>query len=102
MFNEGVDILEIDMVMFLRLIELFIVFLQQFGRGLRKVKDKYYLIVLDFIGNYKKVNLILFLLSGKRYDIEKIKKIWFVYDEFDFFDDCIVDFDFRIIDIFRK
>lgn len=102
MFNEGVDIPEIDMVMFLRPTESPTVFLQQLGRGLRKAKDKYYLTVLDFIGNYKKANLIPFLLSGKRYDIEKIKKTRFVYDEFDFPDDCIVDFDFRIIDIFRK
>ena len=57
MFNEGLDIPAIDMVMFLRPTESPTVFLQQLGRGLRKHKDKKYLNVLDFIGNYKKVQL---------------------------------------------
>ena len=53
MFNEGVDITSLDMVMFLRPTESPIVFLQQIGRGLRKSKGKDYLNVLDFIGNYE-------------------------------------------------
>lgn len=54
MFNEGLDISEIDMVMFLRPTESPVVFLQQLGRGLRKSWYKEYLNVLDFIGNYEK------------------------------------------------
>ena len=30
-----------------------IVFIQQLGRGLRKAEDKEYVVILDFIGNYK-------------------------------------------------
>ena len=54
MFNEGVDIPSVDMVMFLRPTESPIVFLQQLGRGLRRSKGKEYLNALDFIGNYEK------------------------------------------------
>lgn len=49
--NEGVDIPAINMVLFLRPTESSTIFLQQLGRGLRKYKDKKYVIVLDFIGN---------------------------------------------------
>ncbi len=102
MFNEGVDIPEIDMVMFLRPTESPTVFLQQLGRGLRKAKDKDYLTVLDFVGNYKRAFIIPFLLSGRDYDVEAIKKEKFTINDFDFPDGCVIDFDFRLIDIFRK
>ena len=64
MFNEGVDITSVDMVLFLRPTESPIVFLQQLGRGLRKSKGKEYLNVLDFIGNYEKAGRVRFLLTG--------------------------------------
>lgn len=51
LFNEGVDIPEIDTILFLRPTESATVFLQQFGRGLRLHKDKDHLIVLDFVGH---------------------------------------------------
>jgi superfamily II DNA or RNA helicase len=51
LFNEGVDIPEIDTVLFLRPTESATVFLQQLGRGLRLSDDKPCLTVLDFIGN---------------------------------------------------
>ena len=50
-FNEGVDIPEIDTVLFLRPTESLTLFLQQLGRGLRLSKDKECLTVLDFVGN---------------------------------------------------
>lgn len=50
-FNEGVDVPQIDTVLFLRPTESALVFLQQLGRGLRRSKDKSCLTVLDFIGN---------------------------------------------------
>lgn len=51
LFNEGVDIPEVDTVLFLRPTESATVFLQQLGRGLRHAPDKACLTVLDFIGN---------------------------------------------------
>lgn len=57
LFNEGVDIPEIDTIMFLRPTESLTVFLQQLGRGLRLCEDKDHLTVLDFIGQaHRKFN----------------------------------------------
>lgn len=50
-FNERVDIPNIDTVLFLRPTESLTVFLQQLGRGLRLAEDKECLTVLDFVGN---------------------------------------------------
>ena len=50
-FNEGIDIPEIDTVLFLRPTESLTVFLQQLGRGLRLADNKDCLTVLDFVGN---------------------------------------------------
>lgn len=50
-FNEGIDIPEIDTVLFLRPTESLTIFLQQLGRGLRLSEDKDVLTVLDFVGN---------------------------------------------------
>ena len=50
-FNEGVDIPEIDTVLFLRPTESLTIFLQQLGRGLRLADGKECLTVLDFVGN---------------------------------------------------
>src|SRR5574344_816364 len=49
--NEGVDIPQVNMVLFLRPTESQTIFLQQLGRGLRKYEGKSYLTILDFIGN---------------------------------------------------
>ncbi|WP_316846508.1 DUF3427 domain-containing protein [Pedobacter psychrodurus] len=50
MFNEGIDIPEVDTVLFLRPTESLTVFLQQLGRGLRLAPNKDFLTVLDFVG----------------------------------------------------
>ena len=100
MFNEGLDIPSVDMVMFLRPTQSPTVFLQQLGRGLRLYNDKKYLNVLDFIGNYKKADLIPFLLSGKEYSAVGSKRG--AIKEEDYPDDCRIDFDFRVIDLFKQ
>lgn len=51
LFNEGVDVPEVDTVLFLRPTESATVFLQQLGRGLRTTRDKAQLTVLDFVGH---------------------------------------------------
>lgn len=51
--NEGVDIVEVNQVIMLRPTQSPIVFIQQLGRGLRKASGKEYVVILDFIGNYK-------------------------------------------------
>jgi len=50
-FNEGVDIPEVDTLLFLRPTESLTIFLQQLGRGLRLADDKDCCTVLDFVGN---------------------------------------------------
>lgn len=99
MFNEGVDIASLDMVMFLRPTESPVVFLQQLGRGLRTCKGKEYLNVLDFIGNYEKAGRAPLLLSGEKSTNEgKVQD----YIDIEYPDDCIVDFDMRLIDLFKE
>ena len=99
MFNEGVDIASLDMVMFLRPTESPIVFLQQLGRGLRTSKGKEYLNVLDFIGNYEKAGRAPLLLSGGKSFGENTAHD---YNDIEYPDDCIVDFDMRLIDLFKE
>ena len=65
-FNEGVDIPEINQVIMLRPTESPVVFVQQLGRGLRKYEDKEYVVILDFIGNYMNNFMIPIALSGDR------------------------------------
>ncbi|BDX04391.1 type III restriction-modification system restriction subunit Res [Marinomonas pontica] len=50
-FNEGVDIPEVDTLLFLRPTESLTIFLQQLGRGLRLANGKECCTVLDFVGN---------------------------------------------------
>lgn len=99
MFNEGLDIASLDMVMFLRPTESPVVFLQQLGRGLRTCRGKEYLNVLDFIGNYEKAGKAPILLSGEK--SFRGKKAY-EYIDMEYPDDCIVDFDMRLIDLFRE
>lgn len=99
MFNEGVDITSVDMVMFLRPTESPIVFLQQLGRGLRKCRGKEFLNVLDFIGNYEKAGRVRFLLEGKS---STHGEVYHPSDILLFPDDCLVDFDMKLIDLFAK
>lgn len=74
-FNEGVDIPEINQVIMLRPTESSIIFIQQLGRGLRKSKGKEYVVVLDFIGNYGNNFLIPVALSGDRsYNKDNMRK----------------------------
>ena len=52
-----------------------IIFIQQLGRGLRKFKNKEYVVIIDFIGNYKNNFLIPIALSGDRtYDKDNIRR----------------------------
>jgi len=73
-FNEGIDIPSVNLVLMLRPTQSPIIFTQQLGRGLRKSNGKEFLTVLDFIGNHKKTFLIPIALSGsKYYDRDSLK-----------------------------
>ncbi len=74
-FNEGVDIPEINQIIMLRPTQSPIVFVQQLGRGLRKSEGKEFLVVLDFIGNYRNNFMIPVALSGDRsYNKDAIRR----------------------------
>lgn len=98
MFNEGVDIPEVDMVMFLRPTQSGIVFLQQLGRGLCTSNGKEYLNVLDFIGNYRFAGKNISLLSEKK----SSGSLSQLYSEAYYPDGCLVDFDMELIDLFER
>lgn len=74
-FNEGVDIPEVNQVILLRPTESPIVFIQQLGRGLRKSEGKEFVVVIDFISNYRNNYLIPIALSGDNsYDKDNMRR----------------------------
>lgn len=74
-FSEGVDVPEINQVIMLRPTQSPIVFIQQLGRGLRKAENKEYVVVIDFIGNYRNNFMIPIALSGDRsYNKDNIRR----------------------------
>ena len=56
--NEGIDIPNINLLLFLRPTFSFTIFTQQIGRGLRKCENKDFVTIIDFIGNHKKDYII--------------------------------------------
>ena len=100
MFNEGVDIPSVDMVMFLRPTESPIVFLQQLGRGL-PVKAWARSSSMCWISSEdaEKAGRVRFLLTDGATSAES------PYDPSDrsnFPDDCLIDFDMKLIDLFEE
>ena len=73
--NEGLDIPEINTVLFLRPTESLTVFLQQLGRGLRHAPEKDCLTVIDFVGQahrrYRIDTKLKALLPTRRFPIDK-------------------------------
>lgn len=64
-FNEGIDVPNVQALLFLRPTESKTVFMQQLGRGLRLSSNKQAVIVLDFISNYKRANYVRQYLAKK-------------------------------------
>lgn len=81
-YNEGVDIPEVNTVLFLRPTESLTIFLQQLGRGLRLAEGKECLTVLDFIGqanqNYNFEEKFAALLSNTTHSVQYELKNGFV------------------------
>ena len=83
-YNEGVDIPEVNTILFLRPTESLTVFLQQLGRGLRLSEGKECLTVLDFIGqankNYNFESKFAALLSNTNRNVaSEIKMVSFLH-----------------------
>lgn len=74
-FNEGIDIPQVNQILMLRPTESPITFVQQLGRGLRKAENKEFVMILDFIGNYSNNYMIPIALSGDRtYNKDNIRR----------------------------
>ncbi len=87
-FNEGVDIPSVNMVLFLRPTDSQTIFIQQLGRGLRKYPGKDYLTVLDFIGaSYQRSAQIALALEDLKPEASTTEKALLRHDvETDFED----------------
>jgi len=78
-FNEGLDVPEINTVLMLRPTASPVIFLQQLGRGLRNANGKRELVVIDFIGNHRsflvKPQSLVFLLGQELPPLVALDKI---------------------------
>lgn len=83
LFNEGVDLPEVDTLLMLRPTDSATLYIQQLGRGLRRSENKYVCTVLDFIGQHRREfsfqRRLAALLGGSRTDIIKQIKNDFPY-----------------------
>lgn len=104
MFNEGVDVPSIDTVLMLRPTESAIVWMQQFGRGLRRAAGKVQLTVIDYIGNHRtfltKVRALLGVSEGDRalaLALEKVRAGERLWPE-----GCSVVYELESLDILQR
>jgi len=95
-FNEGIDIEQIDCLLLLRPTHSSTIAIQQFGRGLRLSNNKFKLRVLDFIGSKQRNTLGVF--EGVTGTIDIPEKDLFYYDN----NGNKIFFDKEVIDIFRQ
>ncbi|MBU6321691.1 MAG: DEAD/DEAH box helicase family protein [Patescibacteria group bacterium] len=65
-FNEGIDVPDVGLIVFYRTTESETIFRQQLGRGMRPGKEK--LIVLDFVGNLQRIQMLMAM-------VDKVKKL---------------------------
>ena len=105
LFNEGLDVPEIDAVLMLRPTESPVVFLQQLGRGLRTREGKESLAVVDFIGNHRsflaKPRALLSL--GSRTVPSNTKVLKALEDgDFPLPPGCSVDYELAAIEMLRE
>ena len=104
MFNEGVDVPHIDTVMMLRPTESRILWLQQFGRGLRRAKGKSHVSVIDYIGNHRTflqpAMMLLAMGSGRPGELlmalEQLER-----GEFDLPASCSVTYELEALNILK-
>ena len=83
LFNEGIDVPNVDTILMLRPTESATLFVQQLGRGLRKSAKKTVCTVLDFVGTHRNEfrydHRFRALIGGSRKELEKAVKLGFPY-----------------------
>ena len=104
LFNEGVDVPNIDTVLMLRPTESRILFLQQLGRGLRKAEGKTSLTVLDFIGNHHAFLTKPQALFGIGSTFRELSELGqrLAQGEMNLPPGCFVNFDLEFIDFLKS
>jgi superfamily II DNA or RNA helicase/HKD family nuclease len=104
MFNEGIDVPEVDSVLMLRPTESPVIFLQQLGRGLRLSEAKDHLSVIDFVGNHRSFLLhprvLLGLGNGDEPTTAAVLRA-VESGEWDLPPGCSITFDVEAIDLLR-
>jgi superfamily II DNA or RNA helicase len=102
LFNEGVDFPDVEALLFLRPTESKTIFIQQLGRGLRLSPNKSHVIVLDFIGNFKKAeNIRQYITGGTSVGTGNRKGTFGVKDFLDWPNGCDVHFDESVEEFFK-
>jgi len=104
-FNEGLDVPEVDTVLMLRPTESPVVFLQQLGRGLRRSGSKDTLTAIDFIGNHRsfliKPRTLLALGTGHQASTDKVLRAMRT-GAFGLPPGCSATYDVELVDVLRK
>jgi hypothetical protein len=104
LFNEGLDLPDVDRVVMLRPTESKVVFLQQLGRGLRAAEGKSTLIIIDFIGNHRLfARRIIHLLSlrGNECDWTGLNR-WLKSGTAELPPGCLLDINLEAKDLLRQ
>lgn len=73
LFNEGVDVPDVDMIAFMRVTHSRRIFVQQLGRGLRISPRKSKVVVLDFVSDLRRIAEVIELEKAARGDIERLR-----------------------------
>ncbi len=73
LFNEGVDVPDVDMIVFMRVTHSRRIFVQQLGRGLRTSPNKTKVVVLDFVSDLRRLAEVVELEKSVRGDVERLR-----------------------------
>jgi superfamily II DNA or RNA helicase/HKD family nuclease len=96
LFNEGVDIPNVDTLLFVRPTESLTVFTQQIGRGLRLHPGKETCVIIDLIGNYRNADIKLSLFDTQP-QVGKIRNIHPSVPDF-----CEIELDLNVINLLAE
>lgn len=72
LFNEGVDVPDVDMLVFMRVTHSRRIFVQQLGRGLRISPHKAKVVILDFVSDLRRVAEVVELEKAVHGDLERL------------------------------
>lgn len=97
MFNEGVDVPDANVIVFLRSTQSHTIFIQQLGRGLRKLERKKHVLVLDFVANCERVKMLWGFKSRINEEFKKVSR--YKTNKGMYFHIADVDFDKKARDI---